>query len=684
MVTKKIAISLVLLFLLINIGNTAAPLSNEGKKFQRLKVKGDKYFEGFSYRKAIVQYEKALEIASEKYIKLQLANCYRLLNDPANAVKWYDLTLEEGKISTVDMLHYGQVLSAVGRYEESLGIFEKYQRLENWADDKMDGFLSMDQFYGNQEAFVIKESSFNSSEKDFSPTIRGEEVVFVTNRESSGFLKPTYNWDGSSFLDLFVVREGEAPQKIHRGINTRFHEGPATFFDDNRKMVFTRNDYAKKKAGKSDEGVNKLTLFYSERKHSQRWRKPLELPFSNDNYSMGHPTMTSDGRTMYFASDMPGGVGGVDIWKVDFDPETKVWGNPENMGPIINTSEDEMFPFIHRDSTLYFSSSGHKGLGALDIFRSELFDLYGFDPRNLGFPLNTNTDDFGITLDEKNKGYYSSNRPDGTGDDDIYEVTIFDYIVSVTLVDFNTFEPIIGDMVSYEEILESSYDTAASVADSTRIVFKALRGTGFKVGGISPGYYADTLEIKTGNKSRDILRLDFKLPLLPIERGDAEIIAITNNGAITQLAYLKDSVLLDYEMLDVNSLEAHIRELNLELSGVTQIRNIYYDYYDSAIRKDASLELDKLVDYLLKSPDILVEFSSHTDTRGSIDLNKKLAERRGVAAKQYLVKKGVTEDRIFLKSYGETSTFIDCDPDCDERQHQKNRRTEIRLLYPEK
>ncbi len=691
---KNILETILLIFMLAsstqesNALEITGPTQVNSRKFSRLKAKGDKNYETFSYEKAIHHYKRALNAGRESSVELRLADSYRLLNKPEEAEFWYRAVLKEMTLADNDMVNFGQVLSANGKYEEALEVYEKYQHHEDWVGDHVDALQNVERFYVNEIAFEIEESLFNSLEKDFSPTLVKDGVVFVTGRPSSGLLKPEYSWDGSNFLDLFEVRNGEVPEKIHRGINTRYHEGPATFFDNDHKMFFTRNNYHKKQAGESADGINKLKLYYSERKKEGRWHKPKEFPYNDDHHSTGHPAISGDGQTLYFASDRSGGFGGVDLYKSKW--VNGQWSTPENLGERFNTAEDEMFPFLYDDEILYFSSNGHKGLGGLDLFRASLDSDHV--PRNMGFPLNTNADDFGIALERgTNVGYFSSNRVGGTGDDDIYHVRIFDYVINVNLIDGVTGEPLSGEMKVNEFFPPDVVDRLAGGQEIQTIKFRSLKGSKLEVEGNADGYRPGSLEIAPDAKWDDntqIVHLTYDLPLFPIgyeeetKRLEAELIVVENNGRNTQLvAYAHER----YDAFEgkIADLREALDSDGKEIVKETYLRNIFYDFDQYNIRPDAAIELDRLHDFMMKRNDVSVVFASHTDVRGSIAYNEVLAQNRAMAAKKYLENRGINGERITTTSFGELQTFDDCQAaTCSKVAHQSNRRTEIKLLFP--
>jgi len=659
-------------YLLSTILIVAVGLSSQAgneKKFDRTMERADAFYADFSYKKAIGLYEKALEYKDDQTPKLQLANCYRKLNQPDKALDWYKKALVDGPISKEDMLHYGQVLSTMQQYDSAHVVLNEYQHLEEWAGDRAEGFKHLDIFFHNEIAYIINESIFNSTEADFSPSFTEKGVMFVTGRPFKGMLKPRYDSDETYFLNLFEVMKGEAPRQLERGINTRFHEGPSILYSDFTKMIFTRNNYLSHRHGESKSGVMHLKLYLTELQDGE-WTKPVEFPYNSDEYSIGHPTLSTDEQTLYFASDMPGGFGGVDLYKSRW--VNGQWGQPENMGERFNTARDETFPYLSNDSFLYFASDGHEGLGGLDIFRVDMLRDNSY-PRNMGFSMNTHKDDFGIVLDKNgNKGYFSSNREGGTGDDDIYELFIFDYIIKVNLRDAETKELISGKVESTD-----IYMNEIVRIDSTTISFPAIRGDVFHVKGMAPEYLPDSLVIETAEKSRDIRRLEYDIYLKKPIRHRATIYRIAINGRWEQVMYAIEDTLSIYAGT-YDSLLSTLKEDRIAVDSVVDLQNVLFDFDKHDIRKDAGEELDKWVTFLNRYPDEHISLSAHTDIRGSNRYNERLAKRRVKSTAKYLMKAGISQERFVERDFGEEQLWENCAKEnCSEAQHQNNRRTEI-------
>lgn len=392
--------------------------------------RGDKLFHHFSYNQAMDAYTNALENKEDDRIKLKIAECYRLLNDTKNTADWYSKVIENPEvISPIHKFYYAEALSSNGEYEKAK---LWYQEFCNEAKDdrrgmnKFQAVGNIHKYYMDSAAYGIEKVDVNSELADFAPAYYQNGLVFVSERNTNGLVKSVYNRREQAFLDLFYTAFDEngnttKPQKFHKKVNTKFHEGPVTFYNENRNIIFTRNNYYQGKERKSKDGINKLKLFSAERSPEGGWTNIQPLPFNNDEYSVGHPAISADGKRLYFSSDMPGGLGGTDIYVSNFENET--WTAPVNLGPDINTEGNEMFPFLTEKNTLYFASNGWEGLGGLDIFKSEIVAEGFTPPYNIGHPINSRQDDFALAVNlEGTEGYFSSRRPGGIGDDDIYKV----------------------------------------------------------------------------------------------------------------------------------------------------------------------------------------------------------------------------------------------------------------------
>ena len=406
---------------------TPAPGRADARKQERQAKRAQARYQRLEYAAAAPLYEADARLSREEMVRL--ANSYRLNHDTENAELWYGQVVAAGSPDPEDLLYYAQALQSNGRHEEARVYFERFDALPADAGDGRgaafaktvsgDGVAVTDVALRNERAV-------NSAYLDFSPAIVGEEVVFVSTRPvSRPGAERKDDWIDEPFMSLFVadLSAGPAsllaePREFAPELNTRFHEGPLTFSRDGDRLFFTRNAYDGDGRHDSGEGVMKLNVYTSRRDSEGRWGEPRGLPWNTDDYEEAHPTLSADGRTLYFASDRPYGYGGMDLYRSRL--EAGVWQAPENLGPRVNTAGNEAFPFVHADGTLYFASDGLGGVGGMDVFELARADT-SVTPRNVGRPFNSRKDDFGFVLTEdRTRGYLASARRGGAGRDDIY------------------------------------------------------------------------------------------------------------------------------------------------------------------------------------------------------------------------------------------------------------------------
>lgn len=498
----------------------AAEALGGNDKYNRLLKKGQTSFDEFGYTQALEYYLAASKIEMTQDVIKKIANCYAILEDPKNAIIWYEKGIESSKLTIQEMMKYGKALQMDGQYEKALLIFEQYGDDEGWVHNQTDGLSHLSRYYLNEGAYAIKASAFNSEADDFSPTLDQGDVVFVTNRHSSGLFKPKYNRDHTNYTDLFEVTNGSELEKLPRKINSRYHEGPATFSYDGKTMFFTRNNYVHKKASNSVDGVTMLGILHAKRNSKGKWSAPEPFQHNSSEHNLAHPTISKDGKVLYFASDMPGGYGGMDLYKSEWTGSE--WSKPENLGHKINTDANEIFPFIHRDSILYFSSNGHQNLGGLDVFRVNVKTGEGF--RNMGSPLNSKADDFGIVLDEDtNRGFFSSNRSSkGVGDDNVYNILIYDYLVDVQLVDTVSKQQLYGS-IKVQEFLPDEKDRPIIARDGvSSLSYQALAGSVFTLEGSAQGYESKAIEFRASLEDSLQQSLVATIALRPIDMKQKE------------------------------------------------------------------------------------------------------------------------------------------------------------------
>lgn len=407
--------------------------SNIVLALNRLEVKQSKksthaqnMYDGLGFAKSASMFKQSLDIDNRgRAVWSNLANAARLNANYNEAAYWYSKVIQDGPLPE-DLLHYAQALQANGNCQEAVTWFKKYNAspatnkvsfINNCSE--LDNYRVFDQVSLNNLA------ELNSKHLDFSAQPFGEGIVFTSNRGSNKFSKLVDNWTSNNFTDLFYTEKTETgyskPKVLQGAVNGKFHDGVATFDADNTMMFFTRNNYA----GRSANGVKNLKIFSVNNSDNINWSNATELPFNSDDFSNCHPTLSNDGKTLYFSSDRPGGFGGMDIYKVSMTDGS--WGVPQNVGPSINTAGNEIFPFVTAQEDLAFSSNGHPGFGGLDLFvaRQTNMNSGNWDRLiNAGKPFNSLQDDFGFYMNEENiNGFMSSSRTGVAGNDDIFEWT---------------------------------------------------------------------------------------------------------------------------------------------------------------------------------------------------------------------------------------------------------------------
>jgi outer membrane protein OmpA-like peptidoglycan-associated protein len=446
-------------------------------------------------------------------------------------------------------------------------------------------------------------------------------------------------------LDLFIGDISNGGELINvtpfsSKLNTRYHEADVAFTKDMKTVYFSRNNYFENKLTRDSTGTGLIHLYRAKIASTGEWVDVEPMPFNNDQYQTGHPTLSADEKTLYFISDMPGGMGKTDIYKSNINDDGSM-GIPVNLGPKINTQEREMFSFISGNDELYFSSDGRTdGMGGLDIYVSYISKNDITDPLNLGEPLNSVKDDFSFILNyETRRGYFSSNRDGGKGDDDIYtfvqEIPIVfecNQVVKGVVIEKNTGLELPGSLVVLYDNNGVELDRTI-VGEDARYHFEVTCNESFKLTGSKRTFSSDEKEF------------------FSTEGDDIEI-----------------QLVLDKEEFIVERGKCLIK-----------INPIYFDFDKSNIRPDAEIELQKVIEVMKKYPELIIEGGSHTDSRGTFKYNDALSGRRAKSTVQYIIDNGIDPNKISSKGYGETRLVNACSDGaiCSEEAHQLNRRTEF-------
>lgn len=604
--------------------------------------KGSKEYSNLQYHKAIGNFNKAIAQSDHHDAKIKLANCYRLTNDYSNAEKMYAEIVKYEDLDAANYFYYSKILMNKGDYVQAKVWLEKY--LQEAPNDEVAKMLlascnSIGEFKKDTTLYSLQNIPFSSFSSMFGQVPYKDGIVFTANKTVSD-VKMQEPWTGKSYYDIYFAEKDKdghwlSPQVLKGEINGFYHEGPATFNKEGDVVYFTRSNYFKSaELIKNAKNENNLKIF-SAKLENGSWTHLEELPFNSDDYSMGHPSLSEDQKTLYFISDMPGGFGGTDVYYSKFDG--KNWSKPENMGKEVNTSGNEMFPFIAQDSTLYFSSDAHNNLGGLDVFASRYDQKtkQWTQVENLNYPLNSSKDDFAFYIEKDNKkGFVSSNRLEA---DKIYEFNKndpkFNLLGTVTVKGKGIpFEGATVVLIHKKDNQKEEKETTLTDKDG-HYKFKLKIESDYKVYASKEHYFTQSVELTTkGEKISKDFVVDFELEEIIIEK----------------------PIVLE---------------------------NIFYDFDEYYIRPDAAMELDKLVAILNDNPNISIEMGSHADVRGEDEYNMILSNNRAKSAVDYLISKGISADRLTYKGYGESMLVNHCKNDvwCSEENHQKNRRTEFKV-----
>ncbi|WP_458628365.1 OmpA family protein [Winogradskyella sp. PC D3.3] len=604
--------------------------------------KADKQFAQYEFVKAAESYNKLVEKGkADAYVYGQLAESYYNIFNTEAAERWYAKALETS--DNPEMIYkYSQMLKANGKYEASNKQMDRFASMRP-SDHRAAAFRKnpdyLPKILEQGKKFNVQNADFNSEQSDFGGIMNDGKLYITSGRNDS---RKNYGWNDQPFLDIYTIVKNtdgtyQEAELANNKINSRFHEGLVTFSPDGKTMYFSRESFYEKDFQKDSLSSAKFSQLYlfKATKLGNDWDTVESLAINSENYSVKNPSVSADGKTLYFASNMPGGYGGFDLYKAPINADGTL-GEAENLGQKVNTEGQEMFPYISSNNTLYFSSNGHLGLGGLDVFYTKEIDGKMAPIRNLGIPINSNGDDFAFIIDEENdEGFVSSNRSGGKGGDDIYAFKklqpLCDVLVNAIVLDDKTREPISGASVSLFDTegnkVVSKITNENGVAE---FIVECEKDTELEV--VMDGFDSKKVQVKGSNDEEN----NVQISLDPIEK---LIVAETINLA-----------------------------------------PIFFEFDQSNITAQAAFELDKLVQIMTKYPEMVIKATSHTDNRGTDAYNNALSERRAKTTVQYVISKGIDESRISGIGKGETEPKVDCASGCTKEQHAENRRSEFIIV----
>jgi outer membrane protein OmpA-like peptidoglycan-associated protein/tetratricopeptide (TPR) repeat protein len=617
-------------------------------------IKGRKLFEDNAYVDAIKIYEKVANKGFESVELLQnLGDCYYFNGQYVEANKWYSKLFSLGdKIEDEYYYRFAQTLKSIGDYNKSAEMIDSFSKAEtNQIRTKL---LAEDKDYlerikANSGRYLVEPSAVSSPFSDFGPAFFGNSLVFSSNKERLSFFRKVDKWTNNNFNSLYVAKLDSSKhmplnegQKIKMSSSIKFHTSSAVFTKDGKTMYFTGN--ASKSKGDSKKESFLLKIYKAELIEN-KWSNIQELSINGNEYNTAHPALSQDEKVLFFVSDRKGGVGDSDIYKVNIS-ETGDFGQPENLGSLINTEGTETFPFISGSNELYFASDGHPGLGGLDIFACPYEDNKYSTVYNVGEPINSCFDDFSFIINENDFGFFSSNRTEGRGYDDIY---------------------------AFKEFKKLKYQTYLNISGvvNNEITNKVLSG-------ITVELYDSGLKKIGETKTDNDGKYEFNAKKEPRYR-----IRFSDHDYVT-----KEIIAIGKEITKSGISPILLQEKNVpikngtDLAKVLHANTVYFDFDKKELKREAAVDLQKIVELLQTYPSIEIVIRSYTDSRGDKNYNQRLSECRVQAIIDHLVNSGIDASRLSGKGYGESQLVNGCQDGvkCSEAEHQRNRRSEFIIV----
>lgn len=617
-------------------------------------ARGEYFDASKTYRKVYNKLTKREERPTRGVAAYKMGECYRQLNMSSRASAAYQNALRYGYPDSMAILYLAQSLHAEGKYAAAKKSYENFLSLNPNSDLAKTGVIGCDlalRYKEKKTRHIVKQAKlFNSRRSDFSPMYQDKtlDVIYyaTTNEKVTGTKKSEIT--GMKKADIWFSKKDEQgqwtrPATVEGELNSELDEGIISFSPDGTTMYLTKA----RRELHSNTGVE----IYTSQRSEAAWSAPVKFEITSDTVSSyGHPAVSPDGEYLYFTSDMPGGFGGKDLWRISLKDRA---GSLENLGEFINTEGDEMFPYMRADSVLYFSSDGHPGMGGLDMFRAQMTVSGGWKVENMGMPMNSAADDFGITFGEGESGYFSSNRGDGRGYDHIYSFELPELQIWLTgwVLDKDE-EPVPNAII---RIVGNDGSNQKEVArNDGSFKFKLQRGVSYVMLAGAKGYLNAKQEFTSDTAEEDA------------EYGVDFILASMTKPVV--------------------------------------IENIFYDFDKATLRPESKTALDEMAQLLRDNPNVTIEMASHTDRKGSDKYNLDLSQRRAKSVIDYLIEAGISADRLQHQGYGESrpkvitkklareypqfaegtvlsEEFVETlSPEDQEAADQINRRTEFQVL----
>ena len=597
--------------------------------------KADQLYDRLEYAEATKAYEKLVDRGrADDYVYTQLGNAYYYMNASKEAEKYYKQALASNTDDAEVVYRYAQVLKRNGKLSQYKEWMQGFAQMKP-NDRRVAAFMENPNYV---EELLEREPKYaadnlvglNSDYSDFGGFIHGGDFYFTSARNTK---RSTYGWNDQPFLDIYKAQiigntiQDAAPVK--GDVNTKYHESTVSISPDGKRMYFDRNDYYRGKYKKGEDGINQIHIYYAENVNGE-WKDVQKVPFNDRNYSTGHPAVSPDGKWLYFSSNRAGQVEDSDLYRVAIKADGS-FGEPERLPDHINTKGKEVFPFVDKEGTLYFSSDAHPGMGGLDVFYAKAQGNSFGEVKNMGPGVNSSADDFAYHYDtETETGFVSSDRGSGSSDN-IYSVALIEICESVLAVN----------------VKDSK--TKEALANARVVLYDAN----------------NTL---IGTKSADA-------------NGHAKF------DIDCDVEYFVEASLRDYEdnAITYAATKEDLVEQDLLLDRIIVedkivINSIHFDFDKSDIKPEAALELDRVVAVMKKYPTMVVKVEAHTDSQGNAQYNMGLSDRRAQATVQYIVSQGIDKSRISGEGFGATRLEVDCGANCTLEDHATNRRSEFIIV----
>lgn len=567
-------------------------------------ARGEYFDASKTYRKLYNKMTKKEERPLRGEVAFKMAECYSKLNMSARASAAYQNAIRYGYPDSIAQLHLAQALHAEGKYAPAIKAYEEYLMRapqSEIARSGLSGAREAQKLRQSPTRYVVREAKlFNSRRADFAPMFAGadHDVLYftTTNEKVTGTKRSEIT--GMKKSDIWMARKNERgewqrPEPVEGELNTELDEGIVSFSPDGSTMYLSK--------ARREPNANTGVEIYTSQRSDAKWSAPVKFEITADTLSSyGHPAVSPDGVWLYFSSDMPGGYGGKDIWRINLKERS---GSLENLGEFINTPGDDVFPYMRTDSVMYFSSDGHPGMGGLDIFRAQLTPSGGWSVVNMGIPVNSAADDFGITFGEGESGYLSSNRGDARGYDHLFSFVLPDLKIYISGMVLDKDEEPVPNAVIRIVGNDGTIQKESGKADGS-FRFPLQRGVSYVMMAGAKGYLNAKQEFTADNAEEDA------------EYGVDFVLASINKPVV--------------------------------------IENVFYDFDKADLRPETMAALDEMAQMLNDNPNVTIEMASHTDRWGSDEYNLSLSHRRAQSVIDYLISKGISADRLQPQGYGES------------------------------